>query len=158
MLRADYSIDGKFTVQAVVDLLGRFDARSLWDSHMVQASLVKQMTKNVAVYAYLYRNPQLFEKDREFVVKCIVFREGDAVYMYVSAVADAWVDHDPHNVRAATIAALYLIRRKGDKITVMSSQQNDYKFLSSNSGMYPKLAEQMFQMRTELVAALEKRA
>ena len=104
-------------------MLADMEKRTEWDSNIVKVNLINKPSKNLAIYEYIFRNPSLFFKDREFVDKCLVFQDkGDGCfYVYMTSVPNSIVPRDKSCIRGKDLISLYQVdanNKENIKITL----------------------------------------
>ena len=155
-MKVEYRIGGTYSLEYVVDAICNYEKRPEWDSHIVKGKLLNQYSRNVSIYTYVMKNKKMFEDDREFIERQVVFTDGDAVYIYITSANDSFAPVNPNCVRAKTVVSVWKIQREGDEILMISSQQSDLKLPSLTTETYSHLADQIETMKQELESYLEK--
>ena len=140
-------------------MLADLERRIEWDSNIVKVELLKKPARHLAVYRYIFRNPCLFYKDREFVDKCLVFQDNATrdLYVYMTSVPNSIAAPDPSCIRAKNLISLYHIRVNPKKnITITLSYQMDFKFAEDDQMLYVEYAHQLEYFTIELITQLSK--
>eukprot|EP00826_Nyctotherus_ovalis_P026172 TRINITY_DN2043_c0_g1_i10.p1 TRINITY_DN2043_c0_g1~~TRINITY_DN2043_c0_g1_i10.p1 ORF type:complete len:146 (-),score=29.26 TRINITY_DN2043_c0_g1_i10:98-535(-) len=140
-------------------MLADVERRTEWDSNIVKVLLLDKPASHLAVYRYVFRNPCLFYKDREFVDKCLVFQDSISrdFYVYMTSVPNSVAPLDPNCVRGKNLITLYHVRVNPKRnIVITLSYQMDFKFAEDDQMLYVEYAHQLEYFIVELITQLGK--
>lgn len=108
------------------------------------------------IYSYLFKNPQLFQDQREFVEKQIVFRFTDTVYIYISSLNDSSISTSTSAVRGDTILSFFRFKENQDGILITHAQQKDYCLTKEPKNIIEIMIRQAITFKNELIEQLNK--
>ena len=140
-------------------MLGDMEKRTEWDSNIVKVNMLDKPTNNLAIYQYIFRNPILFYKDREFLDKCLVFQDevDKCFYIYMSSVPNSICPVDLSCIRGKDLISFYQVKAGNEGRTVITlGYQLDFKFSSRDKMLYIEYGRQLEYLMIELLAQLNK--
>eukprot|EP00826_Nyctotherus_ovalis_P048919 TRINITY_DN5822_c0_g2_i5.p1 TRINITY_DN5822_c0_g2~~TRINITY_DN5822_c0_g2_i5.p1 ORF type:complete len:160 (-),score=17.27 TRINITY_DN5822_c0_g2_i5:30-509(-) len=142
-------------------MLADVELRAEWDSNIVKVELLEKPESHLAVYHYIFRNPSLFYKDREFLDKCLVFQDSMSrdFYAYMTSVPNTIAALNPNCIRGKNLFSLYHIHVNPKRnIVITLSYQMDFKFAENDQMLYIEYAHQLEYFIVELITQLNKTA
>lgn len=161
LIKAELTLDNKYDVKTLVNMLADAERRAEWDSNIVKVQLLEKPSSHLAVYRYIFRNPSLFHKDREFVDKCLVFQDSISrdFYVYITSVPDSIASAETHCIRGTNLITLYHIKVNPKRnIVITLTYQMDFKFSENDQMLYVEYARQLEYFIVELITQLNKTA
>jgi len=139
-------------------MLADVERRTEWDSNIVKVELLKKPANHIAVYRYIFRNPSLFYKDREFFDKCFVFQDKVSrdFYVYMTSVPNT-IPTSSNCIRAKDLISLYHIKVNPKRnIIITLCYQMDFKFSEDDQMLYIEYANQLEYFIIEFITQLNK--
>lgn len=134
----------------VVDALCDIQIRAQWDSTITSCNVIRQIENNFQTFSYLMEIPELFQDQRDFVEKQIVFRVDDTVYMYASSISDTYAPPQASAVRGDTIFSCFKITQSKGLVLITSASQREYNLTISSLGVDEVLIKKAITFKDEL--------
>lgn len=101
--------------------------------------------------------PVIFVQDREFIEKKVVFRRGNAVYIYGTSVKESLYPVASDITRGVSLMTCSRISKMNDMLIYETATQMDFKLNAPMFILGRGIAKKMEQFRRELIAKLEEK-
>ena len=126
-VKAIMTIDGRYKISSVIDILCDIDNRCQWDTSVNVSKIIKKYNKNVLTYYYILNIPVFMMQDREFVEKRVIFGWDDGIYIYNTSIDDSFYPHSGSFTRGTTVFSGSHVKREGKNIVITTASQMDFK-------------------------------